>query len=60
MPYDSRTKPIRRRIILDILDNTAIDIPGKDLDTIAEEFEETLQKHYDMTIDLISVEQHRE
>lgn len=54
---DSRIKPIKRRIILTVLDNTPIEIPSRDLDTIAEEFEEILQKRYDMKVDLIEVEQ---
>lgn len=50
-------KPIHRRIVLDILDNTPIDIPDRDLDAIAEELEGVLQKYFDVKIDCITVEQ---
>lgn len=54
---DTRIKPIHRQIVLDILDSTPIDIPSRDLDTIAEEFEEILRRRYDLVVDAISVVQ---
>lgn len=52
---DSRVTPVRRQFIVDVLDNTPIPFPLRDLEDIAEWFEEALRRRYDVKVENIEV-----
>jgi hypothetical protein len=52
---DARVKLIHRRFEIDIFDETPIDFSNKDLERIAEEFEDSLQKRFAVRVDNIEV-----
>lgn len=53
---DSRITPANRKLILEIKDNTPVPFSNKDLEWIAENIEDLLQKRFDLIVDNITVE----